>query len=122
MPGTTLRKALGIFGNIFMQPYGLTEAGLTVTNLGKEEHNIWDLSDTEANKKLRSCGRPFFGRFVKVVDEEGEELIHFCKQSLASYKKPRSVEFVSDLPRNPQGKILKNVLREKFWTNRERKV
>ena len=46
------------------------------------------------------------------------EIIEFCKKSLASYKKPKSVEFVNEPPRNPQGKILKKVLREKYWTNR----
>jgi len=51
-----------------------------------------------------------------------EEIIQFCKKSLASYKKPKSVEFVMDLPRNPTGKILKKVLREKYWVDRERKV
>ena len=50
------------------------------------------------------------------------EIIEFCKKSLASYKKPKSVEFVNELPRNPQGKILKKVLREKYWANRERRI
>jgi long-chain acyl-CoA synthetase len=237
MPAGPLKKALSIFGNIFMQPYGLTEAGPTVTCLGKKDHDINRLSNSEANTKLRSCGRPFFGRFVKIVDEKGEEVPHhtvgeiivkspdimecywnneaetrrtikddwlytgdmatydedyyiflvdrkkdmiisggeniysaeverviyehpsvvecavigvpderwgeavkafvvvrkgkqvseeeiiqFCKKSLASYKKPKSVEFVTDLPRNPTGKILKKVLREKYWVHRERKI
>jgi len=50
------------------------------------------------------------------------EIIEFCKKSLASYKKPKSVEFINELPRNPQGKILKKVLREKYWANRERRI
>lgn len=41
------------------------------------------------------------------------ELIDFCKANLASYKKPKSVEFVKDLPRNPTGKVLKKELRAK---------
>ncbi len=45
-----------------------------------------------------------------------EMIIDFCRQHLASYKKPKSVEFVQDLPRNPAGKILKRKLREKYWT------
>jgi acyl-CoA synthetase (AMP-forming)/AMP-acid ligase II len=54
-----------------------------------------------------------------VVLKEGqrmtqEEVIDYCKQNLASYKKPRSVIFVDRLPRNPAGKVLKNVLGEKF--------
>jgi acyl-CoA synthetase (AMP-forming)/AMP-acid ligase II len=43
-----------------------------------------------------------------------EEVIDYCKNHLASYKKPRSVEFTEDLPRNPSGKVLKKVLREKY--------
>jgi fatty-acyl-CoA synthase len=45
---------------------------------------------------------------------KGEEVIEYCKHHLASYKKPRSVELVEDLPRNPSGKALKTVLREKY--------
>jgi len=40
-----------------------------------------------------------------------QELIDFCKQRLASYKAPKSVEFVDALPKNPAGKILKRELR-----------
>jgi len=44
-----------------------------------------------------------------------EEIIEYCRQNLAPYKKPKSVEFVADLPRNPSGKVMKKVLREKYW-------
>jgi acyl-CoA synthetase (AMP-forming)/AMP-acid ligase II len=42
------------------------------------------------------------------------EIIDFCKERLASYKKPRSVRFVNELPRNPSGKILKTMIRQKY--------
>jgi long-chain acyl-CoA synthetase len=51
-----------------------------------------------------------------------QELIDFCKQRLARYKAPKSVEFVESLPKNPAGKILKRELREKYWEGLERKV
>jgi fatty-acyl-CoA synthase len=41
-----------------------------------------------------------------------EEVIAFCKQNLASYKKPRQVRFLPRIPRNPSGKVLKYKLRE----------
>jgi len=41
-----------------------------------------------------------------------EEVISFCQKHLASYKKPRYVEFVDSLPKNSLGKILKNRLRK----------
>jgi acyl-CoA synthetase (AMP-forming)/AMP-acid ligase II len=43
-----------------------------------------------------------------------EEIIDFCKAHLASYKKPKSVDFVDALPRNAMGKVLKRELREKY--------
>ena len=48
------------------------------------------------------------------------ELIGFCKSRLASFKKPRSVSFVSELPRSAAGKLLKRELRERYWQGRER--
>ncbi len=42
------------------------------------------------------------------------ELIEYCRKRLASFKKPESVVFVDELPRNPMGKVLKRVLREQF--------
>ncbi|WP_406293221.1 FadD3 family acyl-CoA ligase [Embleya sp. NBC_00888] len=40
-----------------------------------------------------------------------EEIIAFCRQEMANYKVPRAVEFVTELPRNPGGKVLKFELR-----------
>jgi long-chain acyl-CoA synthetase len=52
-----------------------------------------------------------------------EEEVHvFCRQHLASYKKPRTVEFVPELPKNAYGKILKRELREQYWQGRERRI
>jgi long-chain acyl-CoA synthetase len=45
-----------------------------------------------------------------------EEIIQFCKENLASYKKPTSVEFVRELPKTPSGKVLKKELRERYKT------
>jgi acyl-CoA synthetase (AMP-forming)/AMP-acid ligase II len=55
--------------------------------------------------------------------EVGErELIDFCRERIAHYKAPSSVDFVAELPRNPSGKILKRVLRAPYWEGRERQV
>jgi fatty-acyl-CoA synthase len=40
------------------------------------------------------------------------EIIGWCKERLASYKKPTQVRFLSDLPRNASGKVLKFELRK----------
>lgn len=51
-----------------------------------------------------------------------EEVIQFCKERLASYKKPKSVEFMEGLPKTASGKILKRDLREKYWKGHDRRV
>lgn len=51
-----------------------------------------------------------------------EDIIEHCQKNLAGWKKPKSVEFVDSLPKNPAGKILKNVLREKYWKGYEKRV
>ena len=51
-----------------------------------------------------------------------EEVIAFCKEYIASYKKPQSVDFVDELPKNNYGKILKRELRERYWRDRGRKI
>ncbi len=70
---------------------------------------------------------PLWGEAVRavIVLKKGEsmteeEVIKYCKDHLASYKKPKSVEFVEGLPRNPSGKVLKTVLRENDWKKGER--
>ncbi len=62
---------------------------------------------------------PLWGEIVHafVVVREGRslnenEVVEHCKARLASYKKPRKVTFVPQIPRNPSGKILKTRLRE----------
>jgi len=52
-----------------------------------------------------------------------EDLIAHCRRSLATYKIPRRVEFSdSELPKSGSGKILKRVLRERFWARQQRAV
>lgn len=50
------------------------------------------------------------------------ELLEFCRGRLGGFKRPRSVDFVSELPRNPSGKVLKRELREPYWAAQSRRV
>ncbi len=70
-----------------------------------------------------------WGEAVKaiVVRKEGEAveadaLLEYCKGRLGGYKRPRSVDFIEVLPRNPSGKVLKKDLREKYWAGHSRRV
>jgi acyl-CoA synthetase (AMP-forming)/AMP-acid ligase II len=50
------------------------------------------------------------------------ELLAWCRERLAGYKVPRSVDVLAELPRNPTGKVLKRELRKPYWEGRERQV
>ncbi len=66
-----------------------------------------------------------FGEAVKGVvqlrdpadagEELARELIEFCRASLAKIKCPVSIDFVQELPRTPTGKLVKRLLKDKYW-------
>jgi len=49
-------------------------------------------------------------------------IIAFARERIASFKVPKSVDFIDALPRNASGKILRRQLREPYWKGRERGV
>jgi acyl-CoA synthetase (AMP-forming)/AMP-acid ligase II len=51
--------------------------------------------------------------------ELATELLAACRAELASYKCPRSVDFTDELPREPNGKLYKRRLRERYWAGHE---
>jgi acyl-CoA synthetase (AMP-forming)/AMP-acid ligase II len=51
-----------------------------------------------------------------------QELITYCRERVAHFKAPRSIDFADFLPRNASGKLLKTVLRAPYWRGRERQV
>ena len=71
---------------------------------------------------------PHWGEAVKAIVElkpdaqaSEEEIIEFCRERLASYKKPKSVDFVTGLVSN-SGKVAKRQLRERYWKGEQRRV
>jgi acyl-CoA synthetase (AMP-forming)/AMP-acid ligase II len=50
------------------------------------------------------------------------ELIEFCRAHLASYKCPRTVEFELELPRDPNGKLYKRRIRDRYWQERTSRI
>ena len=69
-----------------------------------------------------------WGETVKAIvtrsddDLTEEAIIGFCRERLAHYKCPTSVDWHDAIPRNPSGKILKTELREPFWAGLDRRV
>jgi acyl-CoA synthetase (AMP-forming)/AMP-acid ligase II len=51
-----------------------------------------------------------------------QEIIRFCKDRIAHYKAPKSIDFIDALPRTGSGKIQKKGLRDKYWEGYDKKV
>ena len=93
----TLKKAIQVFGNVFVQSYGLTEGLNSVTMLRKEDH-ILDGSE-KSLKRLGSIGREVTIARVRIMDEEGKilprgqigEIVVQSEQTMKGYwKKPEA--------------------------------
>ncbi len=55
------------------------------------------------------------------VQEPGlaEEILEYCSDKLAKYKRPRSIDFITEMPRDPNGKLYKRKLRDPYWEGRQ---
>jgi acyl-CoA synthetase (AMP-forming)/AMP-acid ligase II len=56
------------------------------------------------------------------VTASPEDIMAFCKEYLSAYKRPKSFEFLDQLPVTPYGKIDKKILKAKYWEGHERAV
>jgi acyl-CoA synthetase (AMP-forming)/AMP-acid ligase II len=70
-----------------------------------------------------------WGESVKAVvmlkpgtQASGEEIIGFTKGKLAGYKRPKSVDFVTQMPMTPTGKILRRLVKEPYWKDRKTRI
>jgi long-chain acyl-CoA synthetase len=69
--------------------------------------------DAEMGEAVKAVVQPVDGAAAG-PDLEAELLEH-CRSELATYKCPRTVDFVDELPRDPNGKLYKRLLRERYW-------
>ena len=72
---------------------------------------------------------PVWGEALKAVvvlrpgmSASEDEIMELARRELASYMKPKSVDFIDELPKGPTGKILKRDLRAPYWEGRDREV
>ena len=98
----------------------------------QEAENLLVMHPKVADAAVFGVPNAEFGEEVKAViqpadwNEAGpalaEELIGYCQSHLASYKCPRSVDFDPALPRDPNGKLYKRRIRDRYWQGRESRI
>ena len=50
------------------------------------------------------------------------EIFAYCEERLAKFKRPKSIDFTTEMPRDPNGKLYKRKLRDPYWEGRERSI
>lgn len=106
------RADLVISGGVNIYPAEIESA--LVTHPAVRDCAVFGIPDEEWGERLHA-----------VVELEADsaateaELLDHLADRVARYKLPRSTEFVSELPREPSGKIFKRKLREPFWRDRK---
>jgi acyl-CoA synthetase (AMP-forming)/AMP-acid ligase II len=73
MPVELLKRAISVFGNIFIQVYGLTESYI-LSYLPQEDHIDVEIESNGGLKKISSCGKPMVNCDVRVVNEARDEV------------------------------------------------
>jgi acyl-CoA synthetase (AMP-forming)/AMP-acid ligase II len=80
---------------------------------------VFGVPDDELGEQVKAVVQP-----VELPADEAAsaalaaELIGYCRRRLADYKCPRSIDFRTELPRHPTGKLFKRLLKDEYWAAR----
>jgi len=81
---------------------------------------VFGVPNDEFGEEVKAVVQPVGG--VTSGPDLEAELIEYCRAHLAGYKCPRSIEFDPELPRDPNGKLYKRRIRERYWQGRESRI
>ncbi|MEZ0352204.1 acyl-CoA synthetase [Mycobacterium sp. pR1184] len=81
---------------------------------------VFGVPNDEFGEEVKAVVQPAAG--VDAGPDLEAELIAYCRAHLAGYKCPRTVEFDPQLPRDPNGKLYKRRIRERYWQGRTSRI
>lgn len=81
---------------------------------------VFGVPNDEFGEEVKAVVQPVDG--VTPGPDLEAELVEYCRAHSAGYKCPRTVEFVPELPRDPNGKLYKRRIRERYWQGRASRI
>ncbi len=94
--------------------------GVLVTHPTVADAAVFGIPNEEFGEEIKAAVELIDG--ASPSDELAEELVAHCREHLAGYKAPRSIDFEDALPRHPTGKLYKRLLRDKYWEAAGRRI
>ena len=81
---------------------------------------VFGVPDDDWGEQIKAVVEPAAGIVAGPALVEG--LLAFCRDRLAGFKHPRTIDFTEALPRDPNGKLYKRKLRDPYWQGRDRAI
>ena len=81
---------------------------------------VLGVPNTEFGEEVKAVVEPI--DMAQAGPELERELLDYCREQLAHYKCPRSVDFDAALPRHPTGKLYKRLLKDRYWGEHETRI
>ncbi len=93
---------------------------LIVTHPKVLDAAVIGVPNEDLGEEVKAVVQPMEG--VEPGPELERELLAFCREHLAHFKCPRTVDFVTELPRLPTGKLYKRLLRDRYWGDAKSRI
>jgi long-chain acyl-CoA synthetase len=81
---------------------------------------VFGIPNEDWGEEIKAVVQPAEG--IAPDDALRDEILAFCVENLASYKRPKSIDFSPELPRDPSGKLYKRKLRDPYWAGRDVRI
>jgi long-chain acyl-CoA synthetase len=107
-----------ISGGVNIYPAEIESVLLTFPKLA--DVAVFGVPNEDWGEEIKAVVQPAEG--VDADDELRREIAAFCEGQLAKYKRPKTIDFIVDMPRDPNGKLYKRKLRDPYWEGRDRKI
>jgi long-chain acyl-CoA synthetase len=81
---------------------------------------VFGIPNPEWGEEVKAVVEPRVG--IKVDKKLEEELVRYCNDKLAKFKVPRTIDFIEQMPRDPNGKLYKRKLRDPYWKDTKKNI
>ena len=81
---------------------------------------VFGIPHADWGEEVKAVVEPIDG--VDGSDELEAEILAWSTERLAKFKRPKSIDFTTEMPRDPNGKLYKRKLRDPYWENNERAI